>query len=390
MNDDDDESDESDDDAYHDPTALRDSPSSSSSSTSSHNSRMVTPRMLKRMQIHPDDMIIRTKGTKHPIYINITRLNQLIEEEGGHTERDPFMAYVGRLPTHLFVLGEDMKRAIASSDRILGNQEMTKHVKNVKKTKEIKEIKEIGEESREPNEEKEEKKEKRAKRGLTKGDLMLKAEAEAFIQRGTKSRERTLPTTTTTASTASTTTSTADRQEGGENEENESSTMELRKRTNQEKLSFIIHDDDEEEEEEEEDNEGHNPNPNPNPKPNHENVNSTENGTARAMERATKGVYLYNPPTPSVTVTWVLTPPSSPTATIKTYIGYRRLFRTYTRKPPKIKRTYYKRGRRMTIRDEIFSREVTKFDGLALKRVSAGTVQNPIENMFIRMIQNRM
>ena len=48
--------------------------------------RTVTSRMLQRMKVGADDMLIRTRGNSHPVFINVTRLQQLIREEGGMLE----------------------------------------------------------------------------------------------------------------------------------------------------------------------------------------------------------------------------------------------------------------------------------------------------------------
>ena len=84
--------------------------------------RTVTSRMLQRMKVGADDMLIRTRGNSHPVFINVTRLQQLIREEGGMLERDPFIAYLGSIPTSLFVTGTDYERALAASQRIVGSK----------------------------------------------------------------------------------------------------------------------------------------------------------------------------------------------------------------------------------------------------------------------------
>ena len=84
--------------------------------------RTVTSRMIQRMKVGPDDMLIRTRGNSHPVFINVTRLQQLIREEGGMLENDPFIAYLGSIPTSLFVTGNDYERALAASQRIVGTK----------------------------------------------------------------------------------------------------------------------------------------------------------------------------------------------------------------------------------------------------------------------------
>lgn len=82
--------------------------------------RTVTSRMIQRMKVAPDDMLIRTHGNSHPVFINVTRLQQLIREEGGILEKDPFIAYLGSVNTSLFVTGNDYDRALKASQRIVG------------------------------------------------------------------------------------------------------------------------------------------------------------------------------------------------------------------------------------------------------------------------------
>ena len=92
------------------------------SDDSKHNARVVSASMLKKMTVNKDDMLLVTKNTRgnHHVFINVTRLQQLIQSEGRMIERDPFIAYLGRLPPEQFVSGALLDKAITASLRVQG------------------------------------------------------------------------------------------------------------------------------------------------------------------------------------------------------------------------------------------------------------------------------
>lgn len=98
------------------------------------NARVVSAGMLKKMTVNKDDMLLVTKNNRgnHHVFINVTRLQQLIRAEGRMIERDPFIAYLGRLPPQQFVSGALLDKAITASLRVQGVAQSGKSVKGVK------------------------------------------------------------------------------------------------------------------------------------------------------------------------------------------------------------------------------------------------------------------
>ena len=75
------------------------------------------------MQIAKDDMLITTKRnprSSRQVYINVTRLQDFIRSEGQSVENDPFIRYLGRIPSELFVSGAGIERAVDASRRVQG------------------------------------------------------------------------------------------------------------------------------------------------------------------------------------------------------------------------------------------------------------------------------
>lgn len=98
------------------------------------NARVVSAGMLKKMTVNKDDMLLVTKNNRgnHHVFINVTRLQQLIRAEGRMIERDPFIAYLGRLPPQQFVSGALLDKAITASLRVQGVAQPAKGVKGAK------------------------------------------------------------------------------------------------------------------------------------------------------------------------------------------------------------------------------------------------------------------
>ena len=64
------------------------------------------------------DMLVRAQG-RHPVYVNLTRLQRLLQRQGVVLERDPFFQFVGSLPSHRFVTGNEYERAVAAAHNML-------------------------------------------------------------------------------------------------------------------------------------------------------------------------------------------------------------------------------------------------------------------------------
>ena len=107
------------------------------------NARVVSAGMLKKMTVNKDDMLLVTKNNRgnHHVFINVTRLQQLIRAEGRMIERDPFIAYLGRLPPQQFVSGALLDKAITASLRVQGVAQSGKSVKSVKSEEGVQTVK---------------------------------------------------------------------------------------------------------------------------------------------------------------------------------------------------------------------------------------------------------
>ena len=107
------------------------------------NARVVSAGMLKKMTVNKDDMLLVTKNNRgnHHVFINVTRLQQLIRAEGRMIERDPFIAYLGRLPPQQFVSGALLDKAITASLRVQGVAQSGKSVKGVKSEEGVQTVK---------------------------------------------------------------------------------------------------------------------------------------------------------------------------------------------------------------------------------------------------------
>ena len=93
------------------------------SESEGRSARLVTRSALKKMQIAKDDMLITTKRnsrSSRQVYINVTRLQDFIRSEGQSVENDPFIRYLGRIPSELFVSGAGIERAVDASKRLQG------------------------------------------------------------------------------------------------------------------------------------------------------------------------------------------------------------------------------------------------------------------------------
>ena len=93
------------------------------SESEGRSARLVTRSALKKMQIAKDDMLITTKRnsrSSRQVYINVTRLQEFIRSEGQSVENDPFIRYLGRIPSELFVSGAGIERAVDASKRLQG------------------------------------------------------------------------------------------------------------------------------------------------------------------------------------------------------------------------------------------------------------------------------
>lgn len=107
------------------------------------NARVVSAGMLKKMTVNKDDMLLVTKNNRgnHHVFINVTRLQQLIRAEGRMIERDPFIAYLGRLPPQQFVSGALLDKAITASLRVQGVAQSGKSVKGGKSEEGVQTVK---------------------------------------------------------------------------------------------------------------------------------------------------------------------------------------------------------------------------------------------------------
>ena len=74
--------------------------------------------MVTRVCVSERDMLVRASG-RHPVYVNLTRLQRLVQREGGPLERDPFFQFVGSLPSHRFVTGNEYERAVAAAHNMM-------------------------------------------------------------------------------------------------------------------------------------------------------------------------------------------------------------------------------------------------------------------------------
>ena len=86
--------------------------------------RTINASMRKKMTVNKDDMLLVTKNTRgnHHVFINVTRLQQLIRSEGHKVEKDPFIVLLGRLPASQFVTGAMFDKAVSASLRVQGSK----------------------------------------------------------------------------------------------------------------------------------------------------------------------------------------------------------------------------------------------------------------------------
>ena len=86
--------------------------------------RTINASMRKKMTVNKDDMLLVTKNTRgnHHVFINVTRLQQLIRSEGHKVEKDPFIVLLGRLPATQFVTGAMFDKAVSASLRVQGSK----------------------------------------------------------------------------------------------------------------------------------------------------------------------------------------------------------------------------------------------------------------------------
>lgn len=90
--------------------------------------RTINASMRKKMTVNKDDMLLVTKNTRgnHHVFINVTRLQQLIRSEGHKVEKDPFIVLLGRLPASQFVTGAMFDKAVSASLRVQGSKSQAK------------------------------------------------------------------------------------------------------------------------------------------------------------------------------------------------------------------------------------------------------------------------
>lgn len=87
-----------------------------------HNARVVSAYSFNRMKVRSDDFIITSKELhhrNHQIFINISRLQDLIRNEGKRVENDPFIQYVGKLDESHFVDSKQFDKVLKASENML-------------------------------------------------------------------------------------------------------------------------------------------------------------------------------------------------------------------------------------------------------------------------------
>ena len=86
-------------------------------------SRIVTSSTFNKMRVHRDDLIITSKKLhhrNHQIFINVTRLQELIHNEGKRVENDPFIKYVSNLDESHFINDIQFDKVLLASDIMRG------------------------------------------------------------------------------------------------------------------------------------------------------------------------------------------------------------------------------------------------------------------------------
>lgn len=82
-------------------------------------SRVISSHSFNKMKVGRDDFIITSKRLQHhhhQIFINITRLQELIRSEGKRVENDPFILYVSKLKDDFFVSKKQFDKVLRASD----------------------------------------------------------------------------------------------------------------------------------------------------------------------------------------------------------------------------------------------------------------------------------
>ena len=86
-------------------------------------SRVVTSSTYNKMCVHRDDLIITSKKLhhrNHQIFINVTRLQELIRNEGKRVETDPFIKYVSNLDESHFINDKQFDKVLIASQNMRG------------------------------------------------------------------------------------------------------------------------------------------------------------------------------------------------------------------------------------------------------------------------------
>ena len=86
-------------------------------------SRIVTSSTFNKMRVHRDDLIITSKKLhhrNHQIFINVTRLQELIHNEGKRVENDPFIKYMSNLDESHFINDKQFDKVLLASDIMRG------------------------------------------------------------------------------------------------------------------------------------------------------------------------------------------------------------------------------------------------------------------------------
>ena len=82
-------------------------------------SRTVSTMNLNRMRVRKDDFIISSKELRHrnhKIFINISRLQDMIRNEGRRVENDPFIKYVSKLDERFFIDEKEFDIVLRASE----------------------------------------------------------------------------------------------------------------------------------------------------------------------------------------------------------------------------------------------------------------------------------
>lgn len=96
-------------------------------------SRMVTSHAFQKMKVSAKDTIITSKKLHRrnsQIYINITRLQELIRSEGRKVETDPFIKYVSTLSSSHFIDETEFTKVQQASEMMLNRKRSHSSIEN--------------------------------------------------------------------------------------------------------------------------------------------------------------------------------------------------------------------------------------------------------------------